>query len=594
MDNSQNSTFSQIQVATWHKIASKERFPGKVATSKDGSILIRSFITLPVNTSTSVLDFRLPDTAIPVPKAGDFVTFRIDVEQLRQGKKRIPFAYDVKQAKSFDNAQLARHLHQKFIIASRECELEILEEELKKQKAELEAERAQSRLVVEEQINKIESQEKELDQREENLQKREEDLSQREFELNQLKVRLSPYLPNKETRRPSRLQPSSDFSELFDKWLSMLGSAGHISTKDGTAELGFLLCLLCTLSTGGLVILDGPVGVGKSSIVKRAAMLLTEGDFAFDIVPVRPGWIDSTDLVGFYDTNHRIYQPSPFLTALNRANCHDARLHLICLDELNLARIENYGADLLSCLEYRSKQKLPLYSPDIEDSLKAEFEDIVRIEESNRSIEQNMRGKRIAQMLELYKAELKIPDNAIFFGTLNSDETTYDISPKVIDRSFVIRLPSVDFVIPEIQAINNGQQACFIDVCELKEAVEANLKRQEGFKWLMSEVARFQQPLKQLGIPLGHRVRLDLTAFTATAQAIGLADNEMILKYFLFSKVLPRIRCQRNDRTTEAWQEFQKIIKPYRKTDSAGVIENIERQWNDPTYYTVRYFDTDQ
>jgi len=124
----------------------------------------------------------------------------------------------------------------------------------------------------------------------------------------------------------------------------------------------------------------------------------------------------------------------------------------------------------------------------------------------------------------------------------------------------------------------------------LRAAVNANLASQVGFDLLLKEITKLQEPLKNLGIPFGHRVKRDLNIFTATAQAVGLDNVEEIFKYFLFLKILPRIRCQRSERTRDAWEKFQILLKPFQRPDLMGVIEDIKRQWDDPSCYTIRYF----
>ena len=132
-------------------------------------------------------------------------------------------------------------------------------------------------------------------------------------------------------------------------------------------HLGFpqFIPLLCNA-------LNGTVGVGKTSIIKHSANILGGQS---NIIPVRPAWLDPSDLLGFYDPLQEIFRPAPFLSALNEARKNKDRLHLVCLDELNLARIENYASDLLSQLEYSRQSNdegLTLYSRDIWEHLREE------------------------------------------------------------------------------------------------------------------------------------------------------------------------------------------------------------------------------
>lgn len=588
MTNSKNSQPSIEQIISWYQLAAEEQFPGKVVFRD--FLFIESLIGLPSSDLTPVKEFKIPNRNPVSLKQGDFVTFSCRIPIPRTEGDRFPIARNLKCVKESFANQLVDQFRKNIAIYIRD-ELTL---DLATQREQLDAKRTEFKQETLQQKQTLEAQTQKIKRQTITLEQLESIVNHRKAELDQVESRLKPFLSENGSRKPSEIRPSSDFTHLFDNWLPMLGSVGHIKTNDGAAELGFLLGLLCTSITGGLILLDGPVGVGKTSIIERAAKLLSEGDGTFDLVPVRPGWIDSTDLVGFYDPIHQEFQPSVFITALNQAGLRPERLHLICLDELNLARIENYGADLLSCMEYRKESRpLPLYSPDVERSLAMELEHLIPAENTSLELEGTIRGKRLAQMLQSFPAEFQIPPNAVIIGTLNSDETTYDISPKVIDRSFVVRMPIADLNVSMTQD-SHKPQTCVIDFHDLRAVVNANLESQVGFDWLTKELAKLQEPMKNLGIPLGHRVIRDLKIFTATAQAVGLENVEAIFKYFLFLKILPRIRCQKSDHTRDAWEKTQILLKPFQGHDSMGVIENLERQWEDSSNYSVRFFNVVQ
>lgn len=711
MTTSQHSQHLINELIPFYLLVTEELFPGKVILSSTGSLLIKSFIPLPVNGSAD------PITQFPVPaispgqlEEGDYVTFACNTpvsrRSVEQGK---PFITDLQPVAETDALDLAKRIQQKLAdefrqkLTHRERELDERQKQydleksalvhqikeldeqrkqlgpekdalvrdkkrLDEQQKQLDVEKdafarqernldeqrrqwelekndyarretelngqwkqleleqkaiAHQQKEVDEQRKQLEleknaltSQEKELNEQRaqleldqvdhadqkrqlasarsaiyltsQRLEEREQKCEQKEATLRQTEARIRPFLDDSPTKVTS-IMPSSDFSKLGERWLSILGSCGHITTSDGVSEQSFLLSLLCTLFTGGLLLLDGPVGVGKTSIVKRTAEVLTGVDDASDVVPVRPGWIDSTDLVGFYDPHHREFQPGTFLTALRKAGIRSDRLHLICLDELNLARIENYGADLLSCMEYRQERQLPLYSLDVQSSLRTEWQHLTSIED------QSQRRTRLTQLLDTFPAQFQLPMNAVIAGTLNSDETTYDISPKVIDRAFVVRLPAADLAnVARTKEVDSDSQRCVVDVCDFRQAVGVKKDANIDFDWLMERVKEFQEPLKFLGIPLGYRAKRDLETFAAVARAIGLENREVILKHFLLTKILPRIRCQKNERTPKEWEKLQSLLRSIHMTDSTGVIENLERQWADRSRYTVRYFDVVQ
>ncbi len=152
----------------------------------------------------------------------------------------------------------------------------------------------------------------------------------------------------------------------------------------------------------------------------------TDATRTVEVVPVRPDWTDHRGLLGFYNPLIQRYQPTPFLRLViaarderDRAAKHgrSARPFFAILDEMNLARVEHYFADLLSCLE--SGEPLHLH-----DDARLARGDI--------------------DSAEAFPTHVELPANLFLTGTVNVDETTHMFSPKVLDRAFVLEFNSVD------------------------------------------------------------------------------------------------------------------------------------------------------
>lgn len=585
MDNSEATTPLNDRLLTVYQLAAEECFPGVVVQERSGELRIKSLIRLPVEGDlpqfTDQQHFRIPEESLAIMKLGDYVTFSCDIPVHPQLNKRdIPFVEQLAKVEKPIAVQIKDGIQRKLKEHARN-------ERLAEHRRQLESQ-------VEERERKLAERELGLEQRITTLKSREESVRQREMDVQQKELHYKLLSRDEEGNKVvSSSLPASEFQFLYTVWPELLQSVGHISSRDRMAEQSLLLGLLSASISGELVILDGPVGVGKTSVVTRAAKVLTGTEDTFDLIPVRPGWIDSSDLLGFYNPNYKEYHPSPLLTALHRAGKHLERLRIICLDELNLARIENYGADLLACIEERNVRKLPLYSPDIAQSLRTEL-GFLQLENTSLTHADWLRINKIGLTLETFPAQFGIPDNAVFVGTLNSDETTYDISPKVIDRAFVIRLPIADISMPLAAENNTEQRLCILDLCDLRQSVEANLRAGADFSWLLEQIGLLQDLLRLLGIPLGYRTRRDLEILAAVSRTIGLEDKEVILEHFVFSKILPRVRCQKSERTGKAWQKFRTTFETTLGHDSMGIVKNLQRQWDDTTYYTVRYFDVIQ
>lgn len=194
------------------------------------------------------------------------------------------------------------------------------------------------------------------------------------------------------------------------------------------------------MKSSNLVILAGMSGIGKSKLVQAygEALCLSE-KHQLTFIPVRPSWTDDADVIGYPDTLNHVYRPgdSGVINALLSANQNKNKLHIICFDEMNLARVEHYFSQFLSILELEAgpNKVLRLYNEELRDNLKNST---------------------------LYPPVIPIGDNVIFVGTVNVDESTYHFSDKVLDRANVITPTVMSFeslkrlsqAVPTVKAVH--------------------------------------------------------------------------------------------------------------------------------------------
>jgi MoxR-like ATPase len=465
-------------------------------------------------------------------------------------------------------------------------EAEQLAEEIRKKIAD------DLRSELEEEITK-------LKQERESLAKREEEVT---FKLNYLE----PYgiqIPPQPENKSSTINEEITIPEnLGTEWTKILNSQ-KMYVKEEIAK-SYLLALVSALYSGRFILLNGSVGVGKTSIVKHSARLLGGTS---KIIPVRPAWLDPSDLLGFFDPINDIFRPATFLTALNEAKKKPDRLHLVCLDELNLAKIENYGADLLSSLEYsRSKENteeegLFLYSGDIWKALGKERKQLkAKNNEKKLDFKEIQRLERLDTLFEDYPTStFKIPNNVVLLGTLNSDETTYDLSPKLIDRSFVITYPPANLKV-EHTSNSKAPEQRVISVKFLKERILDIIKPLEDntdSPDTLREWTTIQEWNEKyfcegkLGRPLGYRAKGDYKVFSAAAKILGLSSDEC-LAHFLFTKVIPRVYFFRSKDTELAFREWleEEELKKYQKYDPANIIDSLDKQLTDQQRQIINYW----
>lgn len=243
----------------------------------------------------------------------------------------------------------------------------------------------------------------------------------------------------------------------------------YLYSKKIVYPLSLLENFYTLLCTGDLIILSGLSGSGKTNLVKSFAEVT--GNVSH-IISVKPNWTSAEDLTGYYNPLQRSYLTTPFLDAISEAQKDPDRLHIICLDEMNLARVEYYFADFLSCLEERKTlPKIPLYSDNEAANVLCEFRlfaemilgicgdeeitnlidflkkpDVVEkikqqlgIDDGESFLQLHSRLRRMVSGVLSVPSELRIPGNVRFVGAVNMDDTTHFMSPKVLDRSHVIQ-----------------------------------------------------------------------------------------------------------------------------------------------------------
>jgi hypothetical protein len=248
---------------------------------------------------------------------------------------------------------------------------------------------------------------------------------------------------------------------------------------------------------------------------------------------VRPDWRDSTSLLGYYNPLTSSYEWTDFLKFILRAvdnykEPEEKRIAwFVILDEMNLAHVEYYFADLLSVIEsgrdadgWTSEPLRFTYPETLDD--------------------------------EVPPREVKLPPNLYFIGTVNMDETTHAFSPKVLDRAFTIELTDVDFMdYPPTPAPNgtstlddatkqdllcqfsrNGKFAR-IDKGEIADFVQRHDDVRQSLQHLNTALARFR-------MHFGYRVFDEIVQYLANNEANNMESREAAFDQAVLMKVLPK------------------------------------------------------
>ena len=194
------------------------------------------------------------------------------------------------------------------------------------------------------------------------------------------------------------------------------------------------------------LLLAGISGTGKSRIVRelaRACWKATDEEYNsqkprnFEMVQVKPNWHDSSELIGYVSrvSGEPIYVAGDFLKFVARAWEEPDVPYFLCLDEMNLAPVEQYFAEYLSVVESRKAESSGGVTTDT--ILRKSEEDWYRILTGVLTGDDDVRNRFLND-------GICIPQNLIVIGTVNMDETTFSFSRKVLDRAMTIEMNDVD------------------------------------------------------------------------------------------------------------------------------------------------------
>lgn len=198
------------------------------------------------------------------------------------------------------------------------------------------------------------------------------------------------------------------------------------------------------------LLLAGISGTGKSRIVRELARACWDVDSPeykehkpknFEMVQVKPNWHDSSELIGYVSRiNGERYIVGPFLRFMVKAIHDPKHPYFLCLDEMNLAPVEQYFAEFLSVIESRQVDEdgVVVTDPIVDYEQTEAYKNLIDQLFADNDEERNLYLK------EEGGKRLTIPQNLIIVGTVNMDETTFSFSRKVLDRAMTIEMNEVD------------------------------------------------------------------------------------------------------------------------------------------------------
>jgi hypothetical protein len=344
---------------------------------------------------------------------------------------------------------------------------------------------------------------------------------------------------------PSR-PPGAQTSVMFDTLAvgALKGTAGgtpppaaDFDLAAGTRDLvsnihsqGFIFepwqiaTYITAVRTKPFVILAGVSGTGKSKLPALVAKA-TGGESR--LVPVRPDWTDSADVLGYVDLQG-VFRPGAVMEVLHEAREQVDRFWTCIVDEMNLARVEQYFAEVLSLIEDRHPapgggfESQPLLS-------------------------------RLPREEDSEWAGVNLPPNLALIGTVNMDETTHGFSRKVLDRAFTLELSDIDLTLwAEAAPVTHDRSAWPVSVWYPRATSLAGLpglgaEERQQIDTVIRALTDVNRYLIGAQLQVGYRTRDETALFVLHAQELSdsFVDREGSpvdpLDLALQMKVLPRI-----------------------------------------------------
>lgn len=236
----------------------------------------------------------------------------------------------------------------------------------------------------------------------------------------------------------------------------------ELSVLSSSAAVGRNMDFIAALRTKPFLLLAGISGTGKSQkVLELAFMTCPQGELReeggttpgnYCLIEVKPEWHDSTELLGYYSALSGRYELTNFIRFVHKAALHPDVPFFLCLDEMNLAPVEQYFAEFLSVLETRKRtphgvEAQPLLTKErfgnceTEVFVQADEGKGVVVKQGKDFNMKNLYPEADRQLVEHLKEKgLTLPQNLFVVGTVNMDDTTHQFSRKVIDRAFTIEM----------------------------------------------------------------------------------------------------------------------------------------------------------
>ena len=363
------------------------------------------------------------------------------------------------------------------------------------------------------------------------------------------------------------------------------------------------------LRTKPFMLLAGISGTGKSRIVRKLAQATvteelqrangyTGGNFAkdrwtlhspanFELIQVKPNWHNSMDVIGYLSnipSPHYVF--TPFIEFIVKAWQHPEVPFFLCLDEMNLAPVEEYFAEFLSAIESRSFEDKEYMTDPIIKPFNSFGEDVAKMM-VNALFPNFTAGDTESVTTKIIKhfrtKGLTLPKNLIVIGTVNMDETTFSFSRKVLDRAMSVEMNEVDYdsfltdttdddLKAIVKAFEENKDMKLNDLLvnrhiEAKKIIE---KLGEDAHFAINYLKQVNALLEGTPFKLGYRAANEALIYLQASYEFGQTNRIAALDNFTLMKILSRIEGDETKlKITDSEADKERIVKAGVNVDGA-------------------------
>lgn len=367
--------------------------------------------------------------------------------------------------------------------------------------------------------------------------------------------------------------------DIFENFVNMFDSRPYLNSineeANGAPQAEILGNIesqyrpyITAIKSKPFLLLAGISGTGKSRIVRELARACwDEGSDEykaqkpknFQMIQVKPNWHDSSDLIGYVSrvSGKAEFVAGEFLKFIAKAWEDTETPYFLCLDEMNLAPVEQYFAEYLSVIESRKSHE---YSTVTTDPIIYPEYEVERDKNTNELVPKPWYKKLVSELLvdcpakdafalnnQFINEGISIPQNLIVVGTVNMDETTFSFSRKVLDRAMTIEMNEVDLhggLTERNEHIGKLSKADLIGYAV--EGVDVYAANKEVCDTVLTYLDAVNNVLEGTPFKVAYRTRNEFLLYVMNNLPYNKGENDEELPHgFVVARALDEITCMK-------------------------------------------------